>query len=373
LDKNPTQSTFLWGARQTGKSTLLRHLYPDAHYYDLLKTDVYLRLLSRPALLREELPPQAQHVIIDEFQKVPLLLNEVHGLIESRSLVFTLSGSSARKLRQTDTHLLGGRALKKILYGFSAHELGASFNLPTLLTKGYLPRHYFADNYREQLAAYVDDYFSEEIKNEGLVRNLPSFSGFLKTAAFSDGEMVNYSTIARDAGVSSHTIREYFAILVDTLMGQFVPAYQENAKRRTQKAPKFYFSNLGVVNHLSQRFSFAESSPAFGKAFENWVFHELSCYAEYSRKRFPICYWRLSTGVEVDFILGDMEIAIEAKASQLVNHNHLKNLVELNKDYPTIKKAYVVSLDATRRYLHPKLEVLPYLDFITLLWSGEII
>ena len=252
LDKEPNQSAILWGARQTGKSTLLRQLYPHGLYYDLLKTDLYMRLLIRPALLREELPPNARHVIIDEFQKIPLLLNEVHGLIESRGIVFTLSGSSARRLKQTNTHLLGGRALKKRLFGFSAKELGETFNLQATLSRGYLPSHQNSENYREQLAAYVDDYLSEEIKNEGLVRNLPSFSGMVKTAAFSDGEIVNFSTIARDIGVSSHTVREYFAIVEDTLMGHFVPAYQQQAKRRTQKSPKFYFSDVGIAECVNE-------------------------------------------------------------------------------------------------------------------------
>ena len=313
------ESFFLWGPRQTGKSTLLRRRYPDARRIDLLKAEEFRRYAVHPESLRqeieaEELPPGRQ-IVIDEVQKVPALLDEVHWLIENRGLHFALCGSSARKVRRGAANLLGGRALRYHLHGLTAAEIGTGFDLTRMLNHGYLPRIYEAGQPKRLLDAYVADYLREEIAAEGFVRNLPGFVGFLDAAALGDGAMVNCSTIARECGVSSNTVKGYFQILEDTLLGRNLPAWRKRPKRRTIGAPKFYFADVGVVNRLARRGDLLPGSELYGQAFENWVFHELSAFIDYREWDGAIAYWRLAGGTEVDFVLGDMQVAIEAKAS----------------------------------------------------------
>jgi predicted AAA+ superfamily ATPase len=375
LLKQPRTSFFLWGPRQTGKSTLLRVLYPDAHWIDLLDTDALLRFTQRPALLREEvdaLPPR-QVVVIDEVQKVPGLLDEVHRLIESRRRVFVLCGSSARRVRSAHANLLGGRALRYELFGFVSAELGERFDLVRMLNQGNLPRHYLADSAAPLLRAYVQDYLKEEVLAEGLTRSLPVFSSFLAAAALADGATLNYATIARDCGVSAHTVRSYFEILVDTLIGRYLPAYVKRPKRRIIQAPRFYFADVGVVNFLAKRGRVTPHSELFGRAFENWVHHELCAYAQYSESFHDLSYWRLSTGVEVDFIVDDMAYAIEAKASAGVHGDHLKGLRQVVVDHPKVKRRFVVSLDPHPRRTDDGIDVLPYSVFVQRLWAGDLL
>ncbi|MBW2421358.1 MAG: ATP-binding protein [Deltaproteobacteria bacterium] len=326
-----TESFFLWGPRQTGKSTLLKQSYPDGRWIDLLKAEEFRRYLARPELLRQEIeaespPPARQQIVIDEIQKVPALLDEVHWLIENRGLHFALCGSSARKVKRGAANLLGGRALRFELHGLTAGELGREFDLDRMLNHGYLPRIYEASRPRRLLDAYVADYLKEEVASEGLVRNLPTFSEFLDVASLSDGEIVNFSNIARECGVSSHTTKSHFQILEDTLLGRWLPTYRKRPKRRVIRAPKFYFVDVGVVNRLAKRGELSPGSELYGKAFENWVFHELSSFASYREFDGGLSYWRLASGIEVDFVLGDMEIAIEAKSSARITRDHLKGL-----------------------------------------------
>jgi predicted AAA+ superfamily ATPase len=375
LPARPAETFFLWGPRQTGKSTLLRESYPDAVWYDLLETDRYLRLLERPSLLREELLALGtpRLVVIDEVQKAPLLLDEVHGLMERRGWVFALCGSSARKVRRGHANLLGGRALRYELFGLVSAELGRELDLERLLNHGYLPRHYFGASHVARLRAYVDDYLKEEIAAEGLVRNLGRFSAFLDAAALSDAEIVNFSTIARDCGVSAPTVKEYFQILVDTLLGRFLPAYTRRPKRRIVQSPKFYFADVGVVNHLAKRGSVRPGGELFGKAFENWVCHELSAHRSYSGLHYDLSHWRLSTGVEVDFIAGDMQVAIEAKSARRIDDDDLKGLRELARDHTRIQRRLIVCLEDRARRTDDGIEILPWRRFADLLWGGELI
>ncbi len=375
LDKNPDQSFFLWGPRQSGKSTLLKDLYPHALWIDLLQSDVYARYAQSPHLLREETAAQITPgglIVIDEVQKVPQLLDEVHWLIENKGLIFVLSGSSARKLKRGAANLLGGRALRKELHGLVSAEVGTDFSLVRALNHGLLPKHYLADQVWPRLAAYTGDYLKEEVAAEGLVRNLPIFGSFLNLAALSDTEPVNYSTFARDVGVSSQTIKDYYQILVDTLLGFFLPLYKKKPKRRLQGADKFYFFDLGVVNFLTKRKSIEPGSEIFGKAFENWLLHELMTYNHYRDLYAELSYWRLSNGTEVDFIVNDMECCIEAKATQEVNQNHLKGLQQIKEDHPGVGRRMIVSLDKTRRLLDNGIEVYPWAEFVADLWSGKI-
>ena len=374
LETASKESLFVWGPRQTGKSTLLRQLFPHATIIDLLKNDEYIKYKNNPSLLREEmLHSLAPIVVLDEIQKVPELLNEVHWLIENKKIKFILCGSSARKLKRGHANLLGGRALRYELFGLIAQEIGDNFNLDTALNQGYLPRHYLSGNPRRMIQAYINDYLKEEIAAEGLVRNLPVFSKFLTAASFSDTEIINYSTIARDCGVSSPTIKEYFQILQDTLVGYVLPAYTKREKRKVIASPKFYFFDVGIVNFLNKRGQIQVGTELYGKAFENWIFHELRAHSQYTDKFYDISYWRLENGVEIDFILNDMEVAIECKSSQVIKSDHLKNMRILKQEKLNIKKSIVVCLEKKARRTEEGIEILPALEFIKMLWEDGVI
>ena len=376
LPQPGSETFFLWGPRQAGKSTLLRGCYPDAYWVDLLNSEVFRRYLDHPEYLRQELaaaaPLAGRQIVIDEVQKVPALLDEVHWLIENRGLHFALCGSSARKVRRGAANLLGGRAVRYELRGLTAGELGAAFDLSRMLNHGYLPRIYQAARPRRLLDAYIADYLREEVAAEGLVRNLPAFSGFLDAAALSDGEMVNFSNIARECGVSSPTAKAYFEILNDTLLGRWLTAYRRRRKRRVIGAPKFYFADVGVVNRLIRRGELTPGSPLYGKAFENWVFHELSAGIEYQEWDLELTYWRLPSGIEVDFVLGDMEIAVEAKASARITRDHLRGLRTLMEEHPGVRRRIVVCLEPRARRTDDGIDILPAADFIRRLGQGSL-
>ena len=369
------ESFFLWGPRKTGKTSILKSLFPDALTYDLLNSEVFTKLIRNPHLLREELRarPKENLVVIDEVQKIPLLLDEVHWLIENTEHRFALCGSSPRKLKRGHANLLGGRAFRYELQGLVWPELGDSFDISRLLNHGYLPQHYLSEKPQKFLRAYVGDYLKEEIAAEGLVRNLPAFSEFLEMASFSDTEMVSYTSFARDCGVSGNTIKEYFSILVDTMLGKWLPSYRKREKRKVTTSPKFYFSDVGVVSHLSKRGFLEIGSELAGKAFENWIFHEIDCHRMYSELYYDLSFWRLTSGIEVDFILGDMEIAVEVKSSQKIRPEHSKGLLQLKVDHPTIKRLIIVCTTDTKRVLDSGVEIMPYQDFLNELWNDYLI
>jgi len=368
------ETFFLWGPRQTGKSTLLHAKYPDAHWVDLLKSDEYQRYLTRPELLRQELAanPRQRQVVIDEVQKVPALLDEVHWLHENRGIRLALCGSSARKVKRGAANLLGGRAVRYELHGLTAAELAGSFDLDRLLNHGYLPAIYLAERPERALRAYVGDYLKEEIAAEGLVRNLPVFSHFLDAAALSDGDIVNFSNIAADCGVSGPTVKAHFGILEDTLLGRWLPAYTKRPKRRVIAAPKFYFTDVGVVNHLARRGKLERGGELFGKAFENWVFHELSAHNAYREIFAELSYWRLASGTEVDFIVGQMEVAIEAKARARIGADDLKGLRALVEDHPRVRRRCIVCLEAKPRRTDDGIDVLPVDAFVEEVAGGRL-
>jgi predicted AAA+ superfamily ATPase len=377
LPSRSPDSFFLWGPRQVGKSWLLRATYPEATRIDLLRTDEYVRYLQRPSLLRDELrdAPPGTLTLIDEIQKVPALLDEVHWLIEHRRLAFGLCGSSARKVRRGHANLLGGRAVRYELFGFVSAELGAEFDLARMLNHGYLPRHYLAADPRRRLRGYVDDYLKEEIAAEGLTRNLPAFGSFLHAAALADAELVNYTNIARECGVSANAVKEYFQILVDSLLGRFLPAYTRRPKRRVIQSPKFYFADVGVVNHLARRGTLARGGELFGKALENLVHHELSAFREYRERSWDLSYWRLASGVEVDFIVAASGIAaaIEVKSAERVGDHHLTGLRAIAVDHRAIPSRMLVCLEPKRRVTVDGIEILPVADFLGRLWKGEVL
>lgn len=300
---------------------------------------------------------------------MPALLDEVHWLIENCGLHFALCGSSARKVRRGGANLLGGRAIRYELQGLVSSELGEAFDLDRMLNQGYLPRMYETSRPRQRLDAYVADYLCEEIASAGLVRNLSAFSDFLAAAALSDGSLVNFSDIGRDCGVSNHTARSYFRILEDTLLGSWLPAYRKRRKRRLIGAPKFYFADVGVVNRLARRGELEAGSELYGKAFENWVCHELRSYVGYRDLGAELAHWRLPSGIEVDFVLGDMLLAVEAKASERVTDRHLKGLRVLKEEHPEVGRRVVVCLEPRARKTAEGVEILPATVFARLLWQ----
>ncbi|MYE10872.1 MAG: ATP-binding protein [Gammaproteobacteria bacterium] len=371
-----TETFFLWGPRQVGKTTLLREHYGDCRWIDLLKADQFRRYAVNPEFLREEVEAEQgeepTQVVLDEIQKVPALLDEVHWLMENRNVQFALCGSSARKVRRGAANLLGGRAVRYRLHGLTAAEIGSGFDLDRLLNHGYLPRIFGADRPGRLLDAYVADYLKEEVAAEGLVRNLPAFSGFLDAAALSDGELINFSNIGTDCGVSGHTARSYFEILEDTLLGRWLPAYRKRPKRRVIGAPKFYLADVGVVNRLARRGRLSRGSEAYGRAFENWVFHELSAWLDYADDGDALSYWRVAGGTEVDFVVGDMRLAVEAKASARIVTRHLKGLRSLVTDHPDVGRRVVVCLENGVRRTADGIDILPAETFVALLWNGEL-
>ncbi|MFH0729311.1 MAG: DUF4143 domain-containing protein [Pseudomonadota bacterium] len=373
LPVQPKKSFFLWGPRQTGKTTFLKATYPDATRIDLLKTDELMRYLRRPSLLREEagLLPSPHLIVIDEIQKAPALLDEVHYLIEEQGRVFALCGSSARKVKRGAANLLGGRAIRYEMLGFIAQELGKDFSIERFVNTGPLPDHYGADNPRLSIRSYVEDYLREEILQEGLTRSLPVFSDFLRVAAIGDTEILNMSNVAREAGIAVSTVRDYYGILADTLMAAFLPAFTLRPKRRIMQAPKFYFRDLGVVNHLAKRGVIESGSELFGKAFENWLFHELSVHSRYSERFYDLSYWRLSSGAEVDFVIGGGEVAIEAKGKTVVTARDTRGLLDFQKDFPGVRHLIVVSLEKKMRKTAGGVLIIPYRQFTELLWRDE--
>ena len=364
-------SIFFFGARQTGKTTLLKQLFPSARYYDLLKSNEFERLSRSPYLLREELQdcPENELVIIDEIQKLPVLLDEVHWLIVNCNLRFILTGSSARKLRRTGVNLLGGRALVNYLFPLVSTELN-DFDLNRALNNGMIPRHYLITDASKRLAGYVGVYLQTEIIQEALVRNLPSFNRFLEAAALTDGEMVVYSNIAADCGVSTVTVKSYFEILADTLFGFYVPAYTKTIKRKLIQAPKFYLFDVGVTNYLLKRGHLKQGSPEYGHAFEHFIIQELRAYLGYNGKQDALSYWRTGSGIEIDAVLGDAEVGLEIKSSTEVKGHQLKGLLSFGQDYPNAR-LIIVSLDLNPRR-KDNIEIMPYKDFLKELWLGKI-
>lgn len=372
FEGSKNESFFLWGARQTGKSTLLKTLYPESLWFDLLLTDVFERLQRNPYQLREiVLASQPKSpVVIDEIQKIPALLDEVHWLIENQNVRFVLSGSSPRKIIRSQANLLGGRALRFELFPLVSDEI-PEFDLLRALNNGLLPRHYTMENPKNRISAYIGNYLKEEIMAEARIRNISSFSRFLEVAAFSNGEMVNYTNIASESGVSSPTVKEYFQILEDTLTGRFLPSFQKKPKRRVIQAPKFYYFDLGIVNYLLKRGQIEKGSEAFGNVFEHFIYQEIYAHSHYTGIQYPIYYWRTASQIEIDFVLGDHEVAIEVKSTENATLRHTKGLQRFSEEY-SVKQKILVTNDAFPRQMGSVL-VLPWKIFLKKLWSGEII
>jgi len=360
------KSHFLLGPRQTGKTFLVQHTLKDARVYDLLDTSIYLALSQNPGRMAQELTPQDRIVVIDEIQRLPELLNEVHRLIEARGLRFLLTGSSARKLRRGGVNLLGGRARTKYLHPLTYKELGDRFDLRLATERGLLPSIYFSDDARADLQSYAGSYLQQEIVAEGATRNIPAFSRFLKVAAFCNGTIVNFTKVANDAQVARTTVYEYFEILKDTLVLYELPPWRKTKKRKPLASSKYYFFDAGVVSSLQGR-RFRPGTPEFGEALETYLMHELTSRSDYVSQE-PLSYWRSTTGFEVDFIVGD-HTAVEVKAKENVSPQDLKPLRVLAEE-KQLKRYLCVSLEPRARKVGA-VSILPLSEFLEALWSGE--
>lgn len=371
LDLNlpANRSAFLWGPRKTGKTYWINRHFADSVIIDLLKTDVFADYASRPSLLRERYQEYRGPVVIDEIQMVPDLLNEIHWLIENTDVSFLMTGSSARKLRRRHANLLGGRAWRYTMAPLTYAET-EGFNLELIMVSGLLPSHFLSSDPVQDLRAYVADYLKEEIAAEAVIQNIPAFAEFLRVAALTSGELLNYTNVGRETGVSAKVVRNYFQILEDTLLGFRIQPWRKVKNRRLIETEKFYLFDVGVANYLARQ-SPRIGTPEFGNSFEHYILMELKAYQAYKNPELDIRYWRTSTGFEVDFILGDMNVAIEVKGSRRVHSTHIRGLRTLLEEH-TIKRAVIVSLEKQSRKLDSSIEVLPWRVFLETLWSGEL-
>lgn len=370
------QSAFLWGPRKTGKSTYLKSRFKDSIVYDFLKTDLFFELSKSPSLLRERLLAKPKKdlkspIILDEVQKIPQILDEVHGLIENFGFRFILCGSSARKLKRGKANLLGGRAWRYEMFPFVTSEL-EDWKLLQILNRGLIPVHYLDHNYKKSLKAYVQDYLKEEVFAEGLIRNIPAFSRFFDAMAYSHGELTNYSNIAQDCGVDSKTVKEYYQILIDTLMGTLVEPFKKKQNRQIiTRMPKFYLFDVGVAGIITKRNLVEEKGEEFGKAFEHFIFMEINAYKSYKDLDYEINYWRTKSGIEIDFVLGRGEIAIEVKGKSRIEKKDLRPMTVFNEEFSP-RLSFIICNEKEERVVN-QIRIIPYKKFLSDLWAGKIL
>ena len=362
------RSCFLFGPRQTGKSTLVRQQLAGLPTYNLLDQALFARLSREPGLIREALTPGTEVVVIDEIQRLPALLNEVHLMIEEHGVRFFLTGSSARSLRRKGVNLLGGRAWSRTLHPFVRRELGARFRLSRALEFGLLPGVYFSPAPAEDLAAYAGDYLREEVASEALVRNIGAFSRFLEVAGLAHGEMINFAGLASDSQVPASTAREYYAILKDTLIAHEVPAFAATVKRKAVATAKHYLFDIGLARHLQGRRGLAPRTPEYGSAFESFLFQEIKAFCDYHRLKTP-CYWRSKSNFEVDFVFEN--IAVESKAKAVVGQRELRGLRALREE-GLLRDYLLVCMEREPRIVDG-IRILPWELFLDELWNGTLL
>jgi predicted AAA+ superfamily ATPase len=363
------KSLFVFGARSTGKTYWIKKTLPkEALYISLLDPEFSLRLGEDPSLLKN-MVKNKKYVVIDEIQKLPILLDVVHTLIEEKNIHFLMTGSSARKLKRSYANMLGGRALNKNFFPLTFAEI-PEFDLEKYLNIGGLPRIYQSEEPDLELQAYVSSYLELEIKAEAYVRNLAPFHRFIKVAALSSGELINYSSISSDAAVPATTVKEYFSILEDTLFGFTVEPWLESKKRKAIQTAKFYFFDPGVSNTIIGVSQIQKSSDLWGKAFEQFIAMELRAYLSYQMKKQKLYFWRTENKQEVDFVLGE-DVAIEVKSTKRVSKNHLKGLLAL-KEEKIIKKYFLISEDPIERVVDD-IKIIKWDTFLKQLWQGTIL
>jgi predicted AAA+ superfamily ATPase len=375
IDIPKKQSAFLWGPRKTGKSLFLKKTFPQSIIYDFLKTDLFIKYSKTPSLFREQLLAMLDEifspVILDEVQKIPQILDEIHWLIENTDLNFILCGSSARKLKRGRANMLGGRAWRYEMYPLIRHEI-KNFDLLQALNHGLIPSHYLSKNYKKAQKSYIQDYLKEEILNEGLTRKLPAFSRFFDAMGYMHGELTNYSNIARACGVDSKTVKEYYQILIDTLLGRMIEPFKKRQETQViNKASKFYLFDVGIAGAITKRKIVEEKGELFGKALEHFILNELLAYSSYSETDFNINFWRTKTGLEVDFVLGNGEIAVEVKGTSMLDKRDFRPIITFSETYAP-RKAYIVCNESQKR-IYNNIEVLPWKIFLDQLWEDSII
>ena len=364
------KSLFLFGPRSTGKTTLLKMQFGEDAIINLLRSSTFLTLSRDPSALTgmvKEIRRTSPTIVIDEIQKLPLLLDEVHNLIESGDDRFILTGSSGRKLKRGGVNLLAGRAWQCNMFPLSFTEID-DFDLDRYLLYGGLPQVYGSSYPEEELDAYINTYLKEEIKEEALVQNFTHFSRFLKLAALSNAEQLNYANVSQETGIPATSVRSYFEILSDTFVGFLLEPWQKSVKRRAVATAKFYFFDVGVSNFINGITALNRDSPDFGKNLEQFIAMELRAYLSYRRIKKELSFWRSQSGAEVDFLIGD-DIAIEVKATSRVNDKHLKGLRVL-KEENLISQFFLVSLDEVERETPDGIRLLHWQNFLERLWDG---
>ncbi|MEQ8763648.1 MAG: ATP-binding protein [Planctomycetota bacterium] len=337
LQPSDSKSFFLFGPRGTGKTAWVRATFEDAVYLDLLESDLYTRLLAAPNRLESFVPPGGEHrVVIDEVQRIPALLDEVHRLIETRRLRFVLTGSSARKLKREGTNLLAGRALTDFMHPFTATELGDGFRFDHALRFGCLPAVWMEKEPERFLSSYVTTYLKEEVQQEGLTRNLGAFSRFLEAASFSQGAVLNITEVARECSVERKVVSNYFTILEDLLLAIRLPVFSRKARRKLVAHPKFFFFDVGVYRAIRPAGPLESIGEVEGPALETLVLQQLRALNDVLHLGYAISYWRTPSGTEVDFVLcGKRGLkAIEVKRSDRLRPRDLTGLRAFQEDYP---------------------------------------
>lgn len=361
-----SKSFFLFGPRGTGKTTWLRQNYPSSFYIDLLSSENYRLLLGNPSRLETLIPNDSKSVVIDEVQKIPALLDEVHRLIENKKLTFILTGSSARKLKQGGANLLAGRAAQRFFHPLTCWEMGDKFSLERALQYGLLPLSLADDNPSDFLSSYVTSYLREEVQAEGLVRNLSAYSHFLEMASFSQAQPYTMTQIAADVGVDSKVIASYFDVTEDLLLSYRVPVFSKRAKRRLRSHPKFFFFDCGVYRRLRPRGPLDSEAELDGAALETLFFQHYRGLGEFTQWEQNIFYWRTASDVEVDFVSYGKEglFAFEIKRSSVTRSDDLKSLRLFKKDYP-MAKCFLLNLSHDDKVL----EDIRIMNFEKALWS----
>ncbi|MBS0358819.1 MAG: ATP-binding protein [Proteobacteria bacterium] len=361
IDPNAKESAFLFGPRGTGKTLWLKTHLQDILYFDLLKTETYNDLIANPSLIEKRIPPGFKnYIVIDEVQKIPELLNEVHRLIETYGYRFVLTGSSARSLRRKGVNLLGGRALNYTMHPLTCYELGDDFSLEHALKFGLLPSVYNVSDPKHYLETYISSYLREEVLQEGIIRNLGEFTRFLETASFSQGNLINISEIAREASIQRKTVSSYFDIVEDLLIGSQLPVFTKRAKRRLVSHPKFYFFDPGVYRIIRPTGPLDSIEEIDGAVLETLFLAHLRAVNDYLRLGYQLYFWRTSNNTEVDFVAyGERGLyAFEIKRKRKISASDLNGLRSFAKDYD-IAKLYLIYGGEHEEY-HDNIHVIPF-------------
>jgi predicted AAA+ superfamily ATPase len=370
FEKVEQESFFLWGAKQTGKNALLQACFPDALWFDLALTVDYMRLNKNRTLIRESVSANPkQLIVLDEVQRIPELMDEVHWLIENRGTRFILCGSNPRRIINSKHILLKDIKTQYKLYPLTSAEI-PDFKLLQALNNGLLPDYYNSLNVKRKYAVYVSDYLHDTAALESRIKKPQFFNRFLEVAAKSNGEQVNYAAVAVEVETNPLKIKEFYRILEDTLMGRFLPAFQKKPKQKIILSPKFYFFDIGIVNALCNYERIDYGGMRFEQSLKHFICQELHAHSHYSGQNYPISYWRTATHLEVDFVLGNPTVAIAVKGTNTTNEHPFKALTAFSKEY-RLKKQILITNDPYPRQ-NGKVQILPWKNFLQQLWNGDI-